>query len=268
MDKLARVAGRQKIPKIVTVKDVHGVDHQFEIAMNISVSLVDWQADEIDGGYHFEILSKLPESLEEGFKRLIEKIRRGLSHKTLKPRPIEHDPINALAVNDVFYNLRPTGTMEILMDDFFNPTLKIDGQLIDFIDFGRALTFYCDHNLQYQIRDPADDVLGGDTVLALVDVNPEVIYERFEKTLSWFLEDNFLSRQRADHCQEALFERLEELRYLNRYRSVYTARSLAEKITDRLQSIVLDQGVSLAPVLKMVAAQKQRYWEFEELTSL
>ncbi|PKM61825.1 MAG: hypothetical protein CVU99_01930 [Firmicutes bacterium HGW-Firmicutes-4] len=70
------------------------------------------------------------------------------------------------------------------MDDFFNPTLKIDGELIDFADFGRTLSYYCDHNLQYQIRDPADDVIGGDTVLSLVDVNLKEIYKRFEKTLS------------------------------------------------------------------------------------
>lgn len=268
MDKLAKDRERREIPKMVTVKDVHDVDHQFAITMKMTVHLAHWEADEIDGGYHFEILSKLPESKEQGFDRLIEKIRRGLSYKTLIPRPIEDDPYNALAVNDVFYNLKPIGTMEILMDDFCNPTLKIDGELIDFAEFGRTLTYYCDHNLQYQIRDPSDDVVGSGTVLALVDVNPRAVYERFEKTLSWFLEDNFLSRQRADHCQEALLERLEELRYLNRYKNFYTARRLAEKITVRLKAITLDQGVSLAPVLKKVAAQKQYYLESEELTSL
>ncbi|SHJ13549.1 hypothetical protein SAMN02746098_05226 [Desulfosporosinus lacus DSM 15449] len=82
-------------------------------------------------------------------------------------------------------------------------------------DFGRALTAFEGFNIDFQIRDLSEEVLGKDTVLRRVSINQDVIIEHFERSLSWLLKGDFLSYKHASACGEALFERIEELELLS-----------------------------------------------------
>lgn len=252
IEKLANEVGESQFPRFVACDDVAGEPHLFEISMTPSTSNIHWQAKEIDGGYCFSLLSKWPETWSQAYDQLIEKVKTGLSHKTIMNLSYYQPPVDTIAQDDFFLDVQPIGTVEILADDFNNPSLKIDGEIVDFADFGRGLTYYAEHNLHFQIRDPADDVLGGDTVLALVSIDQDVIYKRFEKTLSWFLEDNLLSEQRLAHCEEALFERLEDLRLLNHYGDLATASILGDRLKERLLTIKHTDAVFPAALLKRV----------------
>lgn len=194
-------------------------------------------------------------------QELIEKLANeaGLSLKTIANLSEYQPPVGTTVEDDCYLHVQPIGTVEILADDDANPSLRIDGEIVDFMDFGRGLTYFADHNLHFQICDPADDVLGRDTVLALVSIDPEAIYKRFEKTLGWFVEDNFLSEKRVAHCEEALFERLEDLRLLNRYGNQATAGTLAERLKERLLAIKHTDSLFPAALVKRVDHLLQHY---------
>ena len=63
----------------------------------------------------------------------------------------------------------------------------IDEKNISLQDFGRALTPFEGFNMDFQIRDLSEEVLGKDTVLRRVSISPDVIIEHFNRSLSWFL---------------------------------------------------------------------------------
>ena len=113
----------------------------------------------------------------------------------------------------------------------------IDGKAVNFDDFGLALTAYDGFKLDFQIRNISDDELGKETVLRHVSINPEVIFAHVEKTLGWFLEDNFLSAKRVSSCEDALFERIDELKLLYKYGGEGMAKAVGERIKKRLLAI-------------------------------
>jgi len=241
MDELPSIDKSGRFSEIVTVKDADGQNHQFEIINMFSTGISIWQAVEIGGGYEFMIIAKPAVSQLAAYKILIAKIEKGLSHKTLVYLKDPDWDSNAICVDEGLYDLNSIGTVQILADEFDSPpTLMIDGKAIDFVDFGRALSAYDGFNLDFQIRDISDDVLGKDTVLRHVSINPEVIYEHVERTLGWFLEDNFLSAKLVGSCEDALFERIDELKLLYKYGDEGMAGILGERIKKRLLSIEHD----------------------------
>ncbi len=64
--------------------------------------------------------------------------------------------------------------------------------------------------------------------------------QHFEKTLGWFLKNDFLSYKRESSCEEALYERIDELEALFNYGDRDNAVEVAEKMKERLSSIETD----------------------------
>ncbi|MDR3599282.1 MAG: hypothetical protein P4L49_02165, partial [Desulfosporosinus sp.] len=94
--------------------------------------------------------------------------------------------------------------------------------------------------MDFQIRDLSEEVLGKDTVLRRVSINPDVIIEHFERTLSWFLKGDFLSYKHESACEEALFERIDELELLCKYGNKEEAVEVGKRMKKRLISIEHD----------------------------
>ncbi|KNZ40315.1 DUF7686 domain-containing protein [Acetobacterium bakii] len=240
MDELPGMDNTGKFSEIVTVKDMDGQNHQFEIINMVSADISVWQAMEICGGYEFMIIAKPAVSQLAAYKMLIAKIERGLSYRTLSCMSESDWISNAICIDEVLYDLNSIGTCQILADEFDNASLMIDGKAVGFVDFGRALTAFEGFNLDFQIRDISDDVLGKETVLRQVSIDPEVIFEHVEKTLGWFLEDDFLSYKLVGRCEDALFERIDELKLLHKYGSEGMAKIVGERIKERLLAIEHD----------------------------
>ncbi|MHB8077350.1 hypothetical protein, partial [Desulfosporosinus fructosivorans] len=95
-------------------------------------------------------------------------------------------------------------------------------------------------NMDFQIKDLSEEVLGKDTVLRRVSINPDVIIEHFERSLSWFLKGDFLSYKHASACGEALFERIDELELLCKYGNKEEAVEVGKRMKKRLISIEHD----------------------------
>ena len=85
-----------------------------------------------------------------------------------------------------------------------------------------------DFCLDFQIRDLSEEVLGKDTVLRRVSINPDVIIEHFERSLSWFLKGDFLSYKHASACGEALFEKI--CKYGNKEEAVAVGRRMKKRL--------------------------------------
>lgn len=249
-----------KFSEIVTVKDSEGLNHQFEIINMISTGISIWQAVEIDGGYEFMIIAKETVNQEVAYKILIAKIETGLSYKTLVRIKDSDWDSNAICIDEALYGLNSIGTCQILADEFDSPpSLMIDGKAVDFADFGRALTAYDGFNLDFQIRDISDDVLGKETVLRHVSINPDVILEHVEKTLGWFLEGDFLSCELVSRCEDALFERIDELKLLYKYGDEGMAEIVGERIKKRLLSIEHDDDHFPEYLVKQIDRMLEEY---------
>ena len=77
-------------------------------------------------------------------------------------------------------------------------------------------------------------------MLRKFNINPNVLLARFEKSLQWFIEDDFLSADFQDACEEALAERIEELEVLYNYGDREKAMKTGRRMKERLQEIDTD----------------------------
>ncbi|MDQ7095451.1 hypothetical protein REC12_17820 [Desulfosporosinus sp. PR] len=237
MAELLGVSITNNFSKIVSFNDAERIVHQFEISNMIMPGFSVWKAEEIDGGYQFEILLKPEENQVWAIEQLHQKILTGLGYKTLSRRLDSNFIDNAIHLKNEQYSLKSVGTCRIQYSKRENICLIVDGKRISLDDFGRALTAFEGFNLDFQIRDLSDEVLGKDTVLHRVSINSNVIMERFERTLGWFLEHNFLSYKHKSACEEALFERIDELELLCKYGSRDDAEDVGRKMKRRLAAI-------------------------------
>lgn len=225
----------------ISVFDVDKVLHRFEISNMIMPGFSTWKAREIGGEYEFEVLVRPEDDQHDALRRLHKKILTGLGYKTLSPISKEYCISNSIRIGGKQYSLKNTGTCRIRHNDEDDTAcLVIDGKTVSIYEFGLALTGFEGFNLDFQIKDKTDEVLGKDMVLKPVSIDPDIIMERFEKTLGWFLEDDFLSYKRECPCEEALFERIDDLEMLYKHGDRYLAVEVAEKMKERLSCIDTD----------------------------
>lgn len=243
-DYMAELLGINKMddfPRIISGYDADGIIHRFEISNMIMPGFFVWKAEEIEGGYQFEILVKPEENQTVAIEHLHQKILTGLGYKTLTHLSDRYFIDNAIQIDKEQYSLNSVGTCRIQHAEEKNQAcLVIDGKNISLQDFGRALTTFEGFNMDFQIRDLSEEVLGKDTVLKRVSINPDVILEHFERTLSWFLKGDFLSYKHASACEEALFERIDELELLCKYGNQDEAVTLGTRMKKRLIAIEHD----------------------------
>jgi len=240
-DFMAEMIGVNKtndFSKNISVYDVDGIMHGFEISNMIIPGFSVWKAEEMGGAYQFEVLAKPEENQVVAIEQLHQKILTGLGYKTLTHISDRYFVNNAIRISKERYSLNSVGTCRIQLAEEENAvSLVIDGKNIPLHDFGRALTAFEGFNMDFQIRDLSDAVLGKDMVLEQVMINYDVIIEHFERTLGWFLENDFLSYKRASACVEALVERVEELELLYKFGSPDKAAQVGEIMKKRLISI-------------------------------
>lgn len=169
-------------------------------------------------------------------------VEKGLGKRILERFSDDFLSGNAIQMSDGQYGINSVGSGRISSDqDLENMAcLIIDGKEISIDDFGRALTVYEGFTIDFQIRDPSADLLEKDMVLQAVSINPDIIYRRFERTLSWFLEGNFLSHKETSSCMDALSENLNEFELLHRYGEKEVAEKLGQRIKKRLMTIEND----------------------------
>lgn len=231
----------EEFSKQISVYDVDGVIHKFEITNLLMPMYSIWKADEIDGGYAFEVMVDLDDEQISALNHLHQKILIGIGYKSLEVLDGDQYITNALHKDGKQYGLRTVGTGRIDMDPKSHKTiLIIDGKPVTMEEFGIMLSSTEGFTFDYQMRDVTDEVLGKDMILRHFTINKNRLYESFEKTINWFLEDNVLLEEREDACYEALFERIDELELMFNYGDIDEAKDLGRKMIERLVEIETD----------------------------
>lgn len=224
--------------KQISIFDVDGVIHKFEISNVLMPMYSTWRAEEIGGGYIFEVMVDLEDEQIEALRHLHQKILIGIGYKSLEPFPDRPIITNALHREGKQYGLRTVGTGRIDYDSKSRKTiLNIDGKKVTMDEFGLMLTSMEGFIFDYQMRDLTDEVIGKDMILRHFNINKSRLYDNFEKTLSWFIEEDKLTFERTDACIEALFERIDELELIFNYGDIEEAKELGQKMIDRLMQI-------------------------------
>lgn len=221
----------------IAVLDVEDVLHQFEISNMLLPGFSIWRAVEVEGEYQFEVLTNPHDNQMEAIEQLHHKILKGLSHKSLKRLSNTNYYSNAINISNEQYSLNSVGTCRIEYSEDEPISLIIDGKQISYSDFGNALTSFEGFTMDFQIRNSTDDVLGRDVLLKPIRINAEDLYGRFERTLGWFLENEFLSYKRESACIEAVIEKITDLELY--YNSGYRDESIEVgiKMKNRLMSL-------------------------------
>lgn len=227
----------------ISVCDEEGTLHHFKIGdVNIG-GLSFWNANEIDEksgeeiecGYSFQIKTTIEGDQFSALIELREKVISGVYNKSCRvskqsdTNNKKDDPCKLLKKQGVIGIMKDSATQEIIF--------SIDGKKVTLSEFGQMLSAYDGNNMEFQIQDKAAPIMGKYMVLKQVDVSPEAIWERFQTTLNWFVEDNFLNEKDRVACELILAERLEELALLHKSYSQEQALTLAEKIRQALHQI-------------------------------
>lgn len=227
--------------KQISVFDVDGIIHTFEISNVLMPMYSTWRAEEIGGGYIFEVMVDLEDEQLEALRHLHQKILIGIGYKSLEVFPDKPTITNAIHRDGKQFGLRTVGTGRIDYDSKTRKTVfYIDGKKVTLDEFGLMLTSMEGFIFDYQMRDITDEVIGKDMILRHVNISKNRIYDNFEKTLQWFLTDNTLTIDRVDGCIEALYERIDELELVFNYGDIAVAKELGNRMIERLMTIESD----------------------------
>lgn len=243
-DIISRAFGTEKFDNYsrhISVYDIDGEIHRFEVWNMLLPEYSIWHADEIEGGYQFEVMTGLSDNQSDALNHLHQKILLGIGYKSLQEYSGESFIENAYHADEKQYSLKEAGSGRIEdTSEKGGYCIVIDGQEISFEDFGRMASTYAGFNMVYQFCDLSDEVFGKDMVLRRFNINPNVLMSRFEKSLQWFIEDDFLSAEMQEACEEALSERIEELEILYNYGDRDKAMVLGGQMKGRLEEIDTD----------------------------
>ena len=194
MAELLGVSKTDNFSKIILANDVDGIMHRFEISNRIMPGFSVWKAEEMDGGYQFEILVKSEENQAVAIKHLHQKILTGLAYKTLRHMSDRFFIDNAIHIGKEQYGLNSVGTCRIQDAEEENTVcLIIDGKTIPLQNFGQALTAFEGFNMDFQIRDRSEEALGKDMVLRAVSIR--CYYRAFRKDFGLVFGGRFFKLQ-------------------------------------------------------------------------
>lgn len=227
--------------KEVSIIDTDGTNRVFDIWNMLIPPYSVWHADEVGGFYSFEVMTGMHDDQLEALQHLHQKVLKGIGYKTFQKADSDSPMSVGIWVGAQQYTLKEIGTMRIMWDiKKSRPTFVVDGNQVTLEQWENLLKEYEGFVMDYQMRDRSDEVLEKNMILRQYNIQPKVIEARVEKTLQWFLEEEFLPEERADACMEALLERVDDLELLYRYGDEAQALELGDLLKHRLYAIATD----------------------------
>ncbi len=176
MAEMLAVDKLEDFSKEISVFDVDKVLHKFKISNMIMPGFSTWTAEEIGGDYEFEVYVRPEDDQYTAIMHLHKKIVTGLGYKTLRRNSNEHYISNAIQSGGAQYSLKSIGTCRIKhSEEDDSACLITDGIQVPIYDFGLALTAFEDCNMEFQIKDKCDEVLGKDMALKPISIDPDII---------------------------------------------------------------------------------------------
>jgi len=217
----------------MSVMEPDGKIHNFEIEHVVLGAIVSWEANEIDGNYHFRLISDVEEDGTTIASKFFRKIVDGVCTKTLE----EYKSGFA-----TLYSLRSKGNIRITEDDEdFSPVFEIDGMKYSPEDFAELIRGYNGFNMNFQIRDGSCPLLGENEYLVPVKISKEILLQELETALAVTTDrGGFLSYKNVSAFDEFFDKILDKLQILDDALERQKAQEIGIAIAKRLREVEHD----------------------------
>lgn len=202
-------------PGEISVVDDNGENHTLKINHLILGSIVQWEATEVGGGYHFREISELGDSGYLVAKRFFDKITHGICTKSIGPNGI-----------------KSKGVMEIVEDDDspVGISFVIDGKKFLPNEVAELFKGYPGFNILFQINDPSQNLLNKDEYLVPVTISKESLVEELNIALAVTTTHGFISYKTVNAFAELFYKIYDKLEIMTKYGDVDETLSTAREM--------------------------------------
>lgn len=245
--------------KNMSVIEPNGQMHTFEIEHVVFGGIVSWEANEKDGDYQFRLISDVEEDGAFTAHKLFRKIVEGVCNKTLE----EHK-----GQWNTSYSLRSKGNITIIEDEDrdFAPAFEIDGQKLTPEEFAELVSGYAGFQMQYQIKDGSDKLLGENEYLVPVKITEQGLMEELETALAVTTDrGGFLSYKNVSAFDELFHKILDKLQVLDDALEREKAQECSRAIAKRLREVEHDDDWFPIGDIQMICEIVDPYGTDEEL---
>lgn len=227
--------------KDIYIYDNNGKLRQFSIYHMFFGDKVSWFAKEVNGSYEFSIMEDAYSDQTKAINKLCLKTIKGVTNKTLRESNEGYYIDNALHRGNKQYSLNDYGVIQISDDDNGRACFIIDGVEVSQEEFASLLTQFAGFNLEYKIKDITEDIdVFEDKYNYLTDEEKTNYWNKFERILNRFVDNDFISYKLIKFFDEEFWEYTELLKELIQYGNIEFAIDLGQKIKAKLLSIDTD----------------------------
>lgn len=227
--------------KEIYIYDNNGKLRQFSIYHMFFGDKVSWFAKEVNGSYEFSIMEDAYSDQTKAINKLCFKTIKGVTNKTLRESNEDYYIDNALHRGNKQYSLNDYGVIQISDDENGRACFIIDGMEISHEELATLLTQFTGFNLEYKIKDITEDIdVFKDKYKYLTDEEKTNYWNKFERILNRFVDNDFISYKLIKFFDEEFWEYTELLKELIQYGNIEFAIDLGQKIKAKLLSIDTD----------------------------
>ena len=177
----------------------------------------------------------------KAINKLCFKTIKGVTNKTLRESNGDYYIDNALHRGNKQYSLNDYGVIQISDDENGRACFIIDGMEISHEELATLLTQFTGFNLEYKIKDITEDIdVFKDKYKYLTDEEKTNYWNKFERILNRFVDNDFISYKLIKFFDEEFWEYTELLKELIQYGNIEFAIDLGQKIKAKLLSIDTD----------------------------
>jgi|GEM_PF-3385343 hypothetical protein len=190
--------------KNMSVIEPNGKIHTFEIEHVVLGGIVSWEANEKDGEYRFRLISQTGEDGADTAQKLFRKIVEGVCTKTLEEHKGEWS---------TSYFLKSKGNISIIEDEDrdYDTAFVIDGKKFTPEEFAELIKGYVSFQMQYQIKDGSEKLLGENEYLVPVKISKQGLMEELETALAVTTDrGGFLSYKNVPAFDELFYKILDK----------------------------------------------------------
>lgn len=248
--------------KNISVIEPDGKMHSFEIEHIVLGSIVSWEANEIDGEYHFRLISDISENGTTAAQKLFRKIVDGVCTKTLEENKSDRG---------FSFSLKSKGNIQIIEDkeNNGNPAFQIDGIKFTSEELGNLISSYTNFVMQYQIRDESSALLGENEYLVPVKISKEILLQELETALAVTTNrSGFLSYKNVAVFDEFFNKVLDKLQILEEALEGDKALEIGRAIAKKLREVEHDDDCFPVWNIQMICRIVDPYGTDEELKKL
>lgn len=248
--------------KTMSVIEPDGKLHTFEIEHVILGGIVSWEANKKDGDYQFRLMSHVGEDGVATAQKLFKKIVNGVCNKTLD----EHK-----GAGGTTYQIKSKGNILIIEDEDrdFAPAFEIDGKKFTPEELGELFNGYASFNMQFQIRDGSDPLLGENEYLVPIKITEQDLMQELETALAVTTDrGGFLSYKNVSAFDEFFYKILDKLQILDDSMEREKAQRIARVIAKRLREVEHDDDWFPYGNIQMMCQIVDPYGTDEELKRL